>query len=326
MLHITNGDITAALINDTGIGGDVLPWRDVLHEGPVPAGLDLEAMSRVRARFLADSGWSSAREVMVEFEQRDARLRQVGTAEDVVLWFEADLYDQLQLIQLLDWFSQHPARSLRLICIAEHHAISRFIGLGQLTPSQIADLFPIRRAVTGAQLELGRDAWTAFRLPDPIALTEFLKRDTTPLPFLAAALFRLLEEYPSIEEGAGRTERQVLDAVSEGAATFQAVFDASQGMESRPFMGDLTLWTRIVDLTHDPGPALHIDRIADIAQLDPTSMSIPLELTTFGRAYLGKTADLVRNHGIDRWIGGVHLSGTSVPWRWDREKQALISG
>jgi hypothetical protein len=36
VLHITNGDSTVASLGRARIGGDVVAWRDVLHEGPVP--------------------------------------------------------------------------------------------------------------------------------------------------------------------------------------------------------------------------------------------------------------------------------------------------
>ena len=36
VLHVTNGDSTTATMERAGITGDLLPWRDVLHEGPVP--------------------------------------------------------------------------------------------------------------------------------------------------------------------------------------------------------------------------------------------------------------------------------------------------
>src|SRR5215510_3705249 len=107
MLHITNGDSAGDTIRATGLEGDVLPWRDVLHEGPVPGGLELEALSVIRARFLSDE--TNRRKVEQDFRDRDARL-QAGTGEDIVLWFEADLYDMLQLIQLLDWFQRHPPK------------------------------------------------------------------------------------------------------------------------------------------------------------------------------------------------------------------------
>jgi len=50
ILNITNGDCTVKLMAAAGIPGVILPWRDVLHDGPVPAGLSLEQLSAVRAK------------------------------------------------------------------------------------------------------------------------------------------------------------------------------------------------------------------------------------------------------------------------------------
>ena len=36
-LHVTNGESAANTLRRTALGGAVLPWQDVLHEGPVPA-------------------------------------------------------------------------------------------------------------------------------------------------------------------------------------------------------------------------------------------------------------------------------------------------
>ena len=45
ILNITNGDSSVEIMTKAGIPGVYLPWRDVLHEGPVPNGLSLEALS-----------------------------------------------------------------------------------------------------------------------------------------------------------------------------------------------------------------------------------------------------------------------------------------
>ena len=52
MLHITNGDCAVAVLS-RAVSGTFLPWRDVLHEGPVRAGLSLEQLSAERARFMS---------------------------------------------------------------------------------------------------------------------------------------------------------------------------------------------------------------------------------------------------------------------------------
>src|SRR5438477_3634973 len=58
LLHVTNGESAGNTLRQTTLGGAVLPWQDVLHEGPVPA-VPRRELVRVRARFLSDCGWGS---------------------------------------------------------------------------------------------------------------------------------------------------------------------------------------------------------------------------------------------------------------------------
>ena len=39
---------------------------------------------------------------------------------------------------------------------------------------------------------------------------------------------------------------------------------------------------------------------------------------------LAGEADFVERYGIDRWIGGVHLTGHDVRWRWDEATETLV--
>jgi len=88
MLHITNGGATLRLMGPAGLPGEFLPWQDVLHEGPVPAGLGLDALSEVRARYLADCGWGDYPRVLADFRRRDQRLQHFTEHAEVVLWFD----------------------------------------------------------------------------------------------------------------------------------------------------------------------------------------------------------------------------------------------
>ena len=65
------------------------------------------------------------------------------------------------------------------------------------------------------------------------------------LPYLAAALRRLLEDPPWCGPGPGRSERQIVRAVAEGARTPTEVFLATQAMEEVPFAGDSWIFDRI---------------------------------------------------------------------------------
>src|SRR6185436_7181591 len=92
MLHLTNGESAGKSLRRSGVPGSVISWQAVLHEGPVPAGLTLEAMSDVRARFLSHSDPGSFPAVSASFAARDGALR---SAHHMVLWFEHELSGQL---------------------------------------------------------------------------------------------------------------------------------------------------------------------------------------------------------------------------------------
>ena len=53
-LIITNGDCAVEKIENCGISADFIPWRDVLHDGPVPTCDSLDDLSKIRAEFLAN--------------------------------------------------------------------------------------------------------------------------------------------------------------------------------------------------------------------------------------------------------------------------------
>ncbi|HYW41527.1 MAG TPA: hypothetical protein VE959_01640 [Bryobacteraceae bacterium] len=301
MLHVTNG--TSVSLAESGLGGEVLAWVDVLHEGPVPAGLGLDELSRLRGIFL-DSCWPSADSAAEALARRDAALARLGEHEEVALWFEHDLYDQLQLIQVLDWFRGRPGGATRvnLISIDDY--------LGRLTGAELAALWPRRHPVSQAELDLAAAAWQAFRSPDPTDIERLLRQDTSALPFLAGALERHLQQFPAVENGLARTERQILELVDSGARDFHALFLADQRREERIFMGDASFARYVTGLSDCRHPLLEQEGGA-------------LALTQTGREVLSGRADQVHINGINRWLGGVHLQGFEALWRWHERRRRL---
>ena len=288
MLHLTNGESAAGSLRSSGVLGRVIAWQDVLHEGPVPAGLTLEGMSDVRAHFLARWDRRSFSTVSASFDERDGALR---SARHVVLWFEHDLYDQLQLIQILAALSDVPDAAAEMICIDAFPGVTPFYGLGQLTPIQLASLWPDRQLVTAEQLSLGARAWKGFTSPDPDAVPQLLATELGALPFLRNALQRLLDEYPAPPTGLGRTERQLLQAIARGVCSFAELFAANAALEEAPFMGDTTVGSRLETLIRAPTPLVTPE---------------PYTLTAAGQRVLAGKVDARQLNGIDRWIGGVY--------------------
>lgn len=267
MLHVTNGDHALALLRRAGMQGDILPWRDVLHEGPVRAGLTLEELSRERAAFIAEAGWGRDRVVEETFHERDARIRDAHRDDEVVLWFEHDLYDQLQLVQVLDLLADGLPGRLTLVCEAEY--------LGPMAPSRAADLFVLRKEVCAAQLDAARRAWRAFTSEDP----RTIPTEIPELRFLGAALRRLLEEYPWTSDGLSRLERAIFAALAKQPLAFTELF--REVREQPAFLGDaVLLW--------------HLERLRDEGALRLENKSWASTGSQPGRSRV-------------RWLGGVQV-------------------
>jgi hypothetical protein len=317
-LHVSNGDATD--LAGTGLAREIVFWRDVLHEGPVPA-VDPEELRRIRAEFLMGAGADDRAEGARMFAERDRTLESHRDGE-YVLWFEADLYDQLQIIEILSRLSGLgvPAENVTLICIGEHAGIARFGGLGELTADQLREL-PGTNAcarLTPAALRLAEEAWAAFRAPTPSGLAAVAATRSPELRFLGEAFDRLCREYPSTRDGLSLAERRILAAVADGAPDAGTAFVRAAARETRPFLGDTWAFERMDRMANAPVPLLAVDpggRRVD--------RHTSLRLTDTGARVLAGEADHVTLNGIDRWIGGVHLQGHHVRWRWDDGTESL---
>src|SRR5919198_2408551 len=143
-LHVTNGESVASTLRATSLEGVVLSWDDVLHVGPLA--YDPEESRALRARFLAEHGWGTEEALGAELARRDDLL---GQAEQVVLWFEHDLVDQLQLLQTLAQLDDD----------ADVELVQADDYLGSLEAAALERLWPSRRRVGRETRGLARRAW-----------------------------------------------------------------------------------------------------------------------------------------------------------------------
>jgi hypothetical protein len=207
VLHVTNGDSAISALEAAGFD-DALPWRDTLHEGPLPDH-DPDRFRRTRARFLAEMGWAGEGAAARSMAERDAALAE---ADEITLWFESDLYDDLQRMQISAQLDGRPAR---LVLIDEQP----FRGVAALSPDELRAAYAT--AVDAPDL---RAEWDTVRADDPRGVGHQ----------------RYREQFPWTTDNLNRSERQLLRAVAAGASTREEAFVAAQAFEERPFLGDAT--------------------------------------------------------------------------------------
>jgi hypothetical protein len=346
MLHVTNGSVFLSRLHDLGVQGQILPWDDVLHEGPVPEGLAPDALRRVRAEFLAIS-WGDVAGIEHSLAIRDRTLLEAASADEIVLWFEHDLYDQLHVLQVVDFLQSirpgqgaSPGARVSAILAGDY--------LAAQPDERLREWFDRRQPLGVESWAAAEAAWRAFRSPDPRALCAFDHPGAWPA--LAPSLRRHLQQYPSARTGLSRTEHQTLAAVSAGPLpAIDAFRAANHAVEDAIFMGDEGWWWHIRPLLASAHPLLRVEGEAPSSFNDPgwwsDDQTAPrLVLTETGGRVLAGELDHVRLNGLDRWLGGVHLRcgpspdgsrppatgrGARAPevvWRWNEARGTLERG
>ncbi len=303
-LHVTNGDGAVALLKKAAIVGRHLAWRDALNEGPVPAGLSLEDTSGLRARYLAERGYGHPIRLIADFTRRDALIRRAREFAEVVLWFEHDLYDQLQLLQsltALEELALEPG-SVWLVQTDQY--------LTAVALEQIVALHAKRRIATAAVFKSARRTWERFTSDGPDGLSAAAAEDAIGLPYVRSALYRLCQEYPWARDGLSRSQRQALYAVTQGAATVEELFTRTQVHEEAGFLTSRSFVMILNELRSADAPLIE-------------EQGAFFALNALGRSVISGDADWLEHHAIDRWIGGVHLVGAGTT-RWDDDRGRLV--
>ena len=323
-LNITNGDSAAGTLSEAGIAGKIIPWRDVLHEGPVDSSLPLEQLSKQRAKFIAERLWDDFGHVSGDFAERDRVIQHLDYFDEIVLWFEDDLYDQLQLIQLLDFLAGGAARNKSLSLIQVDGYIP------PLSATKLMELDEKRSRVTPQQFDLAQRAWKAFGSDDPSAISRLVDGNTSALPYLAPALSRHLEEFPAVGNGLSRSEREAMTAIEEGHNTPVAAFLEVAKKQESIFLGDIIFYSYLERLSGRKNPLVTWKDgsavVSPTAQRSREFVNGKLRVTSLGRDVLAGKKDWQTVNTQARWLGGVEIAPGGKGWRWDPVRRVLVKG
>ena len=245
-LHIHSGDCAAQILENSGLGEPCAVWGDVLHIGALDWRWPDEVRYEVRAQVLSDTQYKNA-DVIAHLRKQDATVDTASQYDEVTIWVDACLYDQLILCFILNRIYERTP-NLNLLCMSETPDHLKFSGYGELTQKQMLSLIPYRRPVTREQFVAACLAWHTVASPErsPQRLRA-IANETDALPFLPAALERFAEEF-SDAGGLNRTDRQILGILRDSPLSRIKLFAASNALEEFPFMGDATFFDRVDNL------------------------------------------------------------------------------
>src|SRR5258706_6059520 len=143
IVHVCNGDSTADTLSLADLPGDIRVWADALDQGPVLPVSDAEHY-KLRGEFWAALGHGPPSDGAQQLASWDKGVDDATAAEEVILWFEHDLFDQLALVRLLARLARRGLpQQLTIVSIDRHPERPNFLGLGQLPPEQLPSPWPV---------------------------------------------------------------------------------------------------------------------------------------------------------------------------------------
>ncbi|SDE55620.1 RNA polymerase sigma factor, sigma-70 family [Paenibacillus sp. UNCCL117] len=319
MLHIVNGDHVGNKLKEGNIRGDILVWREIYSVGPVFEKMNGHKERLFRAQYLERTLGVPASDFIKNCESQEQVIRNFHQYEEVVMWFEHDLFDQTMLCYLLDWFAKQSVGTtpINLLCIGDYPGIDLFRGMGQLSSEQLKSLSGTWSRIGEKEFELGSRIWKAYTSPNVEDHIDILQMDTAVLPFARAAFTQHAARLPSPDNGLGIVEQTTLEFVDKGVHTSHKLFQEVGKLLHSLGMGDLEFWYRLRTMSAGPNALL------ELRTPTASSSDSAVALTELGRAVLSGEKDWLREKEMDEWYGGLHL-GKEMNWRWDRTRERLV--
>jgi hypothetical protein len=308
MIHFHNGDVAASLARRAGVPGRHVPFRESLVGGPVQPKLPRHDWIEARAGFLAREHGENLLRVRNGLLEQELMLDKAREEEEVVLWFEHDLFCLVHLLYLLSRLSK--SRRITLIWCSQP--------LGTQTEEELFNLFQSRAAVLPAMATAASLAWRAYTSDDPTALNRFLNADVADFPFLRDGLLLHASRFPSTRNGLGEVERRAVEGIEAGLTDFLSLFTRFDQDPPRFGFGDGGF---LGHLKHLASAAVPVITITGEEKANPPKALFAL--TPAGRNVMEGKVDFIEINNADFWLGGAHLTRERM-WRWNADLRQIV--
>lgn len=229
--HILNGDALKEQFPEN-ILGEIIVARECLVDGPV-SGNSLEEFFETRAKFIS-SEYGGTREgyfnkVVVEFE----KIRNIPTSLEVHLWFEDDLFCQVNLWFVVHLLSKNKHTKIFLIRPPVHNQY----GFGGLSKEKLLLAYQKRQKLE--KLDVLKRLWPAYQSNQSDALNKLAAELEKEYPFILPAVEAHIDRIPTHNDPGrpAKSLRRIMDELQ--TKEFGPVFREFNKRESIYGFGDL---------------------------------------------------------------------------------------
>ncbi|MCM4163247.1 MULTISPECIES: DUF1835 domain-containing protein [unclassified Arenibacter] len=210
-LHITDGDILTNKLSTLKLEGDIITWREMLCEGKTETSVGSESFWKTRFEFL-NKNYKVSKSWFIDKTLKEYRTLCNHKQEDrIVLWFDFDLFDQINMLAVISWLKTHrPYAEISLVSSeAEKNSVD-ITGLGELDAEQLRKLYTNRTLLTQDDIEYADYVWQLYCSDNPIRLENLKDFDSFQFSHLSGAIEAHLMRFPTIRNGLNEVENNIL--------------------------------------------------------------------------------------------------------------------
>jgi hypothetical protein len=210
-LHITNGDILTNRLSTLKLEGDIITWREMLCEGKTETSVGSESFWKTRFEFL-NKNYKVSKSWFIDKTLKEYRTLCNHKQEDrIVLWFDFDLFDQINMLAVISWLKAHrPYAEISLVSSDAEKNSFNIVGIGELDDEQMRQLYSHRTLLTQDDIEYADYVWQLYCSDNPIRLENLKDFDSFQFSHLSGAIEAHLMRFPTIRNGLNEVENNIL--------------------------------------------------------------------------------------------------------------------
>lgn len=235
--HVLPGDSLVEEFKKTQIEGEIIVCREALIAGPIDAETH-EQFWNERAQFIV----SDYGDDEIVYHERVAneleRLEEVDPGDEVNLWFEYELFCQVNMWFCLSRLAGSGA-SIYRVAPALLEKEDRWKGFGRMNSDDLRACFAARTMLSADDIGLALDLWEKYRSRDVVGLIQMAETPSTAFPYLDETAVAAAE----IDTRPFRILREIR---SEGLQEFDAIFAEFSKRAGVFGLGDLQV-SRMLD-------------------------------------------------------------------------------
>jgi len=213
-LHIVNGDNTATILSRTTIKGDVIVWREMLCEGPLDMDVGSDEFWKIRYDFYENDLGIKKLDYFDKSIKEIIKIEDLKEYDEVVLWFEFDLFCQVNLMALCSYLIKSYQKDIRyyLVCTGKDENSTTKQYLSDYQPESWQRLFDHRIKINKKELYFGRSCWDIYVKNNLEELQNFDFGQNFKFPYFQAAIQQHLKRFPG-ENGLNQIENKIIELI-----------------------------------------------------------------------------------------------------------------